>query len=45
MVQYRVLRRGFEKVWLVIKSAHGGEPIAIGDPYLDIELAEKALSN
>ena len=41
MARYRVHRRGLEKVWLVIKTAEGREPISIGEPYTDAELAKK----
>jgi hypothetical protein len=42
MVKYRVQRRGFEKVWLVVKTPPGDVPITIDEPYTDAELARKA---
>jgi hypothetical protein len=39
MVEFRIQRRGLEKRWVIVKTAAGEEPVEVGLPYTDPELA------
>jgi hypothetical protein len=39
MAEFRVRRRGFEKRWVIVKAAPGQEPVEVGPPYTDPQLA------